>query len=475
VRRAIVRLHSHRKGSDRVTVETVIRGGLVATAEATFRAEIGIEDGRITAVAQHVDGDTVIDAAGCIVLPGAIDVHTHFDTELGDSRTADDYESGSRAAAFGGVTAFVNYAFQGEGESLRDAIARETRKAAPQSYVDFSFHPVITRVDGEVLAELEQVRDDGFTSVKVFTAVPGFQLADDDVLAILRRAAETGMLVNVHAEDGALIEHLTATLLEAGQRELDSLPKARPDVAEGLATEKLGIYGGETRCPIYFVHLSSVAALDAARRARARGAEIYIETRPIYLFLDEECYCLPGQEARKYVAWPPLRRQADQEALWQALALGEIQTYATDHTTWTLAQKTDPSLDFASVPGGVSNVESLLGMLYSEGVRKGRLSLSRLVAVTATNPSKLFGMWPRKGTVTVGADADLVLIDPERRVRIASAQMQSRSDFDPYEGFEAVGWPVKTLVRGRVVVENGELLAEPGYGQLVRRGLYNRP
>jgi dihydropyrimidinase len=458
-----------------VTVETVIRGGLVATVEATFRADVGIEGGRISAIAERIEGEDVIDARDCIVVPGAVDVHTHFDTQLGDSRTADDYESGSRAAAFGGITAFVNYAFQGDGESLRDAIAREAAKAGPQSYVDYSFHPVITRVDPDVLAELENIRDDGFTSVKLFTAVPGFQLPDDDILAILRRAAETGLLVNVHAEDGALIEHLTASLLEAGQRELDSLPRARPDVAEGLATEKLAVYGGETGCPIYFVHLSSAAALDAVRRARARGTEIYIETRPIYLFLDEACYCLPPREARRFVTWPPLRRRGDQEALWQALAVGEIQTYATDHTTWTLAQKTDTSLDFASVPGGVSNVESLLGMLYSEGVRTGRLSLSRLVAVTSTNPAKLFGLWPRKGTITVGADADLALIDPERRVTIASERMQSSSDFDPYEGFEAVGWPVKTIVRGRVVVDDGELVAEPGYGRLVPRGRYQRP
>ena len=221
-------------------VETVIRGGQIATAEATYRAEIGIEDGRISVIADRVEGDNVIDASGCIVVPGGIDVHTHFDTQIGDMRTADDYESGSRAAAFGGVTTFVNYAFQGDGESLADALAREAGKAATKSYVDYSFHPVITRVDADVLGEFEAVRDDGFTSVKVFTAVPDFEVADRDVLAILRRASETGMLVNVHAEDGALIDHLTDTLLEAGETEVDALPRARPDVAEGLATEKLG-------------------------------------------------------------------------------------------------------------------------------------------------------------------------------------------------------------------------------------------
>ncbi len=455
--------------------ETVIRGGRIATAEATYEAEIGIDGGRISVIAERVDGEHMIDASGCIVMPGAIDVHTHFDTELGDARTADDYESGSRAAAFGGITTYVNYAFQGEGESVAATIRREATKAAPNSYLDYGFHPVVTRVDEAVLAEFETIRDDGFTSIKVFTAVPGFQLSDPEILAVLRRAAETGILVNVHAEDGALIDDLTRVLLAEGRREMDALPVARPDVAEGLATEKVGIYGGALQCPIYFVHLSSLEALEAVRRARRRGAEIYVETRPVYLFLDEGCYCLPGREARKFVAWPPLRRAKDQEALWRAIANGEIETYATDHTTWTLEQKTDPSLDFASVPGGVSNVESLVGMLFSEGVRTGRLSMSRFVSLISTTPAKLFGLWPRKGTITVGADADFTVIDPERLMKIESPRMQSRSDFDPYEGFEATGWPVQTIVRGNVVVAHGELAVERGYGELIRRSRYSRP
>jgi dihydropyrimidinase len=453
----------------------VIRGGLVATVDAEFEADVGITGGRVAAIADRVEADAVVDARGCIVIPGAIDVHTHFDTALGDSVTADDYESGSRAAAFGGVTTFVNYAFQSEGESLRQAIDRESAKAAPASYVDYSFHPVVTRVDGDVLAEFEAVRDAGFTSIKIFTAIPGFELADREILAVLRAAEAAGMLVNVHAEDGALIDHLTEVLLAEGRFEMDALPEARPDVAEGLATEKVSIYGGATRCPIYVVHLSSVAGLEAVRRARARGAEIYVETRPLYLFLTEESYCLPGHEARKYVAWPPLRKETDRDALWEALARGEIQTYATDHTTWTLAQKTNPSLGFAEVPGGVSNVESFVGMLYSAGVSTGRVSLSRFVEVISTNPAKLFGMWPRKGTIAIGSDADLTIIDPEHRVRIATERMQSASDFEPHEGYEAVGWPVKTILRGQVVVEDGELRAEPGSGELIRRGTYRRP
>jgi dihydropyrimidinase len=457
------------------TIETVIRGGTIQTVEAAYRADIGIAGGRIVQIAERVEGERVIDVDGCVVMPGAIDVHTHFDTQLGEARTADDYESGSRAAAFGGITSYVNYAFQGEGESLQDAIRREVDKARGNSYLDHGFHPVVTRVDDDVLGEFETIRDEGFTSLKVFTAVPGFHLSDRDLLRVLRRAGQVGILVNVHAEDGHLIDHLTEELLGAGKTGVDQLPKARPDLAEGLATDKLGVYGGQVSCPVYFVHLSSVAALEAARRGRDRGAEIYIETRPVYLFLNEGCYCLPRLEAQKYVAWPPLRRQEDVEALWRGLASGEIQTYATDHTTWTLAQKTGEDLDFSQVAGGVSNVETMVGMLYAEGVKTGRISMAQLVAVTSTNPAKLFGMWPRKGTISVGADADLAIIDPGKRMTIRAEHMQSASDFDPYEGRECVGWPAKTIVRGELVVDDGQLVGDRAHGQLVRRGRYNRP
>jgi dihydropyrimidinase len=227
-------------------------------------------------------------------------------------------------------------------------------------------------------------------------------------------------------------------------------------------------------CPVYFVHLSCRKALDAVRVARSGGAEIYVETRPAYLFMDESRYTLPEREGNKFVCWPPLRSEDDQRALWDGLLSGEIQTYATDHTTWMAAQKMDPQRTFADIPGGVSNVQTSIGMLYAEGVQKGRITLNQMVAVTATNPAKLFGLWPAKGTLAVGSDADVVLLDPEHQVTITSANMESKSDFDPYEGYTAKGWPVMTISRGEVIVEKGRFSAQAGRGRLVRRRPYHR-
>ena len=456
-----------------MSVETVIREGLIATVEATFRADIGIDQGRICAIAEHVQGREVIDATGCVVVPGAIDVHTHFETGLGDSVTADDYESGSRAAAFGGITTYVNYAFQDEGKSLGQALDREAAKAAPKSYVDDSFRLVVTRVDADVLAEFEAVRDAGFSSVKLFTAVPGFQLGGDDVLAVVGRAANTGMLVNVHAEDGALVEHLTARLVGEGRFEMDALPEAlrpgrgarnreardlrraaglpdllRPSVV-GLCAR--GGAGGR-------VAPSSTSRRGRSTSSTTTGSTTCPGTR--------RASTSPGRPC----AGRPTARRCGQP--WRA-----ARPRPARPTTRPGCSRRKPTRRSASraSPAASPTSRRILGMLYSEGVRRGRLSLSQLVAVTSTNPAKLFGMWPRKGTIAVGADADFAIIDPEHRLRITSERMQSRSDFDPYEGLEAVGWPVKTVVRGRVVVDRGRLAAAQGSGELIWRGAYNRP
>lgn len=458
-------------------LDSVIRGGQIVTSDSTYIADIGVKDGKIAVIQATIDdsGGREIDAKGKLVLPGAIDVHTHFDTGVGGSATADDYESGSRAAAFGGITTFVNFAFQEHGQSVRSALEREVAKATGRTYIDYGLHSVITDLGAPGrLDELGRLADEGFASIKVFTAVGEFQLSDADLLRVLDVAAREQILVNVHAEDGALVAHLSERLLSEKKQGVEHLPSARPPEVEAMATAKVAGYAGMLGCAVYFVHLSSRKALDAVRAARSGGAEIYVETRPAYLFLDESRYRLPDREGNKFVCWPPLRAQDDQTALWEGLRSGEIQTYATDHTTWMAAQKMAPHNSFADIPGGISNVQTSIGMLYGEGVRTGRITPSQMVALIATNPAKLFGMWPEKGTLAVGSDADVVIIDPDRRITIKSAEMQSKSDFDPYDGYQAHGWPLLTMSRGDVIVEDGKLTAKAGRGRLLKRRRFNR-
>jgi dihydropyrimidinase len=458
-----------------VPFDCIVRGGTLATAERTFDADIGISGGRIAAIEPSLAAAarSVIDARGLVVAPGAIDVHTHFDTQVGDEATADDYESGPRAAAAGGITTYINFAFQDRGGGLVAAIDRETAKADGRSLIDYGFHIAVIDPDAPgALDELPALAGSGFTSVKIFMANAGMALSDRDVLRVLRAAADVGLMVNVHAEDQALVDHLTGQLLQQGRHDVANLVYARPAQAEAAATARVAAYAAALGVPVYIVHLSCRDALEAVRGARRAGARVYVETRPAYLYLDASRYRLPGRHGNKYVCWPPLREADDQAALWQGLESGEIQTYATDHTTWMAGQKMDPSLSFAEIPGGVSNVQTSVGMLYAEGVRAGRIPLTTFVAVTAANPAKLFGLWPRKGCLAVGSDADLVAIDPDRPFRVTAAAMYSRSDFEPYEGYQARGWPVLTMSRGEVVARDGEVVAKPGRGLLLRRGRY---
>jgi dihydropyrimidinase len=459
-----------------VEFETVVRGGTVLTADARALADVGVAEGKIAAVGKGLPtGTEEIDASGLLVAPGMIDVHTHFDhmVALVNAKNADDYESGSRAAAAGGITTVVNFAFQEHGETLERAVEKEVERAADKSYIDYGIHQCVTdpTVPG-VFDEIPVLADAGFASVKCFTTLSPFQLPDADVLRLLEVAREHGILVNCHAEDETLVNHLTQGFLNRGLTSVAYLPKARPPVSEEIATYRFGTYARVLEAPIYFVHLSSAAALRAVRRVREEGGHVYAETRPVYLYLDETLYDLPDLEGNKYACLPPLRAAQNQQVLWDGLRNGEIQTYATDHAPWQSAQKMDPARVFNQIPAGVSNVQTSIGMLYSEGVNKGRISPSRLVAVAATNPAKLFGMWPQKGTLSPGADADIVLIDPERPVEIVARDMHSAADYDPYEGYKGLGWPVVTMLRGDVIARDGNIVVDRPGGCLLKRSRF---
>ena len=456
--------------------EVVIRGGTVTTAETSTRADVGISGGKITAVGIDLPkGKDEIDAPGKLVMPGMIDVHTHFDhmVDLVNARNADDYETGSRAAAVGGITTVVNFAFQTKGHSLREAVDYELSRAEGNSIIDYGIHQcVIDPTVHGVFDEIPKLADEGFASVKCFTTTTAYQLPDRDVLRLLEVVRDNGLMLNCHAEDEVLIQHLTQGLLRRGMTSVAYLPEARPPIAEGIATYRFATYARALKTPIYFVHLSSASALRAVRRVRDDGGQIYAETRPVYLFLDESLYKLPDRQGNLYVCLPPLRPKEDQAVLWDGLRNGEIQTYATDHAPWKREQKLDPTRNFTQMPAGVSNVQTSIGMLYSEGVTKQRMSASQFVAVSSTNPAKLFGMWPNKGTLSPGADADAVLIDPTKNVEILARDMYSVSDYDPYEGYNAVGWPVLTMLRGEVIAKDGKITGKKGNGRFLKRSRF---
>jgi len=458
-----------------MSLDMAIRNGTLATADATYKADIGIDNGKIVMISESVpEAKQEIDARDRIVVPGAIDVHTHFDRvhSWHGKRNADDYETGTRSAAVGGITSILNFAFQEPGWDLRQGIDRELGLADGNTHIDYGLHVVVADLSVKgTLSAIKPAADEGFASVKIFTAVPHVGLADEEILKVLEVCRDDGIMVNVHAEDDPLCNHLVSQYLGEGKTDVKYFPKARPPLAESLATGRVAAYARVLGAPVYFVHLSSRKALEEVRRSREEGGEVYVETRPVYLYLDESRYELPDNQGNLYVCLPPLRSKMDQETLWQGLRNGEIQTYATDHAPWTSAQKLDAP-NFSRIPAGVANVQTSIGMLYSDGVARGKISLQQFVAVTSTNPAKLFGMWPRKGTLTPGADADVVLIDPNRTVELRNDGLESNVDYDPYAGYQGIGWPVMTISRGEVIAEDGRVLSKPGRGQLLKRSRF---
>jgi dihydropyrimidinase len=464
------------------TYDTVIRGGRLVTPDGSFIGDIAVKDGKIAWIGPAFDAEaaTEIDATGRAVVPGGIDCHTHFDTEAGDlGRTADDYESGTRAAAAGGVTTIINYAFPNPGDTLLGIIERERRLAEPQAHIDYSFHPVITPLlGGDIESDLALLVHAGFPSVKVFNGSQ-FRLSELEILRVLAAASSAGVLVAVHPEDEALTEFLIQRRRKAGpvdpERAAEDFQACHPPATESAAVAQIGAYARQLGASVYFVHLSCAEAVEALDYVKRCGTNVYGETRPAYLFLDRSKYTLPDREGTKFVCLPPLRDVDDQQALWNALNSGTVSTVASDHTSWMAAQKTNPDRDFANLVAGFASVQTWYGMLYAEGVGKGRISLERFVEVSSTNPAKIFGLFPTKGVLAVGADADIVILDPTTAVELEQADMQSRSDYDPYVGFTGRGWPAVVLSRGDIVLREGTMTTSPGRGRLVRRTLVRPP
>jgi len=452
-------------------LDLVVRNGLVVTGSGESVTDIGVRDGVIVQLGGSMTGAREIDATGRLVLPGGVDMHVHLSpVEVGEETMpwADDFVSGSRAAAAGGVTTIGNIGFGKPGERLVDLVQRVGADGSRDSLVDFVVHPVLMEPDEGTAADIERLAELGHTSVKIFMSIGDFDVKLPAFVNALASAGKHGLLSMVHCEDACVIEHATAGLLAEGHKELQYYPDSHPELSERMAVNRIVAIAEATGAPIYIVHLGSAAALTEARAARARGQRVYVETRPIYLYFTEERFA--GEDGPLFVGNPPLRGAGDQAALWAGLAAGHVDTCCTDHAAWTLEDKLDPELTIATARPGMSELETLMPVLYSEGVRKGRLTLQRFVEVTSTNAAKLFGLFPQKGTIAVGSDADLVIWDPDAHRPIVGAEGMSRSGYSLYEGWDVVGAPAQTISRGEVVYSDGHVQGEPGRGRMLRRG-----
>ena len=452
-------------------MDLVIRGGTVVSAGTEAVTDIGVEDGRIVQLGGSMDAASTIDATGKVITPGGIDQHVHLTppaTGAAAWEWVDDFESGTRAALAGGVTTVGNISFPHRDETMAVAVQRDIEVANQLSLTDFIIHPVLMSPDTANLDEIQTLAEAGHTSVKIFLSFRRFDREVQAFLAAMRRIGQAGSLAMIHCEDSAIMGCCAEILREEGKTGHEFYPDTRPVVSEAIATARAVAFAEVTDCPIYVVHLAADKALRACREAKRGGLGVYVETRPLYLHLTRERFA--GPEPGRYTGAPPLREQADVDAMWAGIRFGDVDTVCTDHAPWMLADKLDPAVEAADMRQGCADLETMLPMIWSAGVRTGRISLQRFVEVTSTNAAKLFGLYPRKGTISVGADADLIIWDPELTRVVDGAAMHSRSDFTPYDGTEVTGWPAYTISRGEIVAERDMVRAQPGRGRLVPRG-----
>ncbi len=460
-----------------MSFDTIIRGGTVATASDTFSCDVGISDGRIAALGTGLGpAAEIVDASGQLILPGGIDSHVHLAQPSGSGIVmADDFETGTRAAAFGGNTMVLPFALQQKGESLRQVVKDYHAKADGKCYVDVSFHLIIADANETVLGqELPALVADGYTSFKVFMTYEGLALSDFEMLSVMQVARESGALVMVHAENYDAIRFLTDRLERAGKTAPKYHAASRPIPVEREATHRAISLAELIDVPIVIVHVSNREAMEEIARARRRGLKITGETCPQYLVLTEKDLEGLNMEGAKYVCSPPPRDAASQEACWQGIEQGIFSLFSSDHCPF---RYDDPQgklmpkgrTSFRWVPNGIPGVETRLPILFSEGVGKGRITLNDFVALTATNHAKIYGLYPKKGTIAVGSDADIAIWDPKREVTIGQTLLHGGCDYTPYEGFKVTGWPVSTLVRGKFVVRDGTLTGKAGDGGYVTR------
>ena len=460
-------------------MRTLIHGGTVITASDTFVADVLVENGKIAGLANKFEGtfDETIDAKGKYIFPGGIDAHTHLDMPFGGTTSADDFESGTIAAAHGGTTTIIDFAIQSKGHSLRQALDTWHAKAEGKAATDYGFHMIATDLPPGSLVEMGALVKEGVTSFKLFMAYPGVLLVDDQtIFRAMLRAGELGALICMHAETGLPIDVLVERALAAGHTAPVYHALTRPEVAEATGTERAIALAEMAQVPVYIVHLSAQRALERVMEARDRGLPAFAETCPQYLFFSEDD--LRGTpedefEGAKFVCTPPLRPKHHHDHLWRGLRNYDLQVVSTDHCPFCMKdQKTLGRGNFAKIPNGMPGVETRLYLLW-EGVRQGKLSMNRFVEITSTAPAKIFGLYPRKGSVAVGCDADLVVWDPHKKHTLTQKSLHMRVDYSPLEGREVTGYPSVVMQRGHTLVRDGKFHGKAGQGQFLRRSTWS--
>ena len=456
-------------------MRTLIKNGTIITAVDQYKGDVLVEDERIAVIGMALDipaanVDKVIDAAGKYVLPGGIDVHTHMDMPFGGATSADDFETGTRAAAFGGTTTIVDFAIQYRGQTLHHAWETWQKKAEGKAVVDYGFHMIITDLNDQVESEMDALVKQGITSFKMFMAYPGVFMSDDgSIFKALLRTGKNGGTMCMHAENGGVIDVLVQRALAEGKTAPKYHALTRPARAEAEATHRAIALAEMADVPIYIVHLSAAEALEMVTEARDRGLPAFAETCPQYLFLSYDDYEEPNFGGSKYVMSPPLRDRAKQDSLWRGLAFNDLQCISTDHCPFCMKEKRLGENDFSKIPNGAPGVETRMSLVYDGGVRPGRISLNRFVELTSTSPAKIFGLFPRKGTIAPGSDADIVVFDPNRTITLAARTLHMNCDYNPYEGRQVTGATDTVLSRGQLVIENGVFVGRKGAGSFLKR------
>ncbi len=453
--------------------DILIKNGLILTAAESLKADLLITDGTIKQIGEALEYSdaTVIDASDQYVMPGGVDAHTHLNLTVGDFKVTDGFFEGSAAAAFGGTTCIVEHPSFGPRDcSLSYQIKSYKEEANESSVIDFGLHGVFQHVSLDILDEISILVSDGVVSGKIYLTYDG-RLQDSQILSVLESAKKNGMLLTFHAENHDIIDFLTKRYRAHNKLTPIYHALSRPDYCEAEAINRIiSLAEAVGNVPVYIVHLSTAAGLRVIEEAQKKGLPVYTEVCPQHLLLDDSCYMEPEHKGLKYIMAPPARKTSDCEALWQGLASGSIDVVATDHCSFSFRDKLAwGKNDFSRSPGGIPGVETRIPLIFTEGVLKNRISLNRFVDIISTSPARLMGLFPRKGSLAPGSDGDVVIFDPNKEKTVTPKYLRQNADYSPYEGRVVRGWPTTTIVKGRIVVQDGQLLVEKGWGQYINR------